>query len=49
LISTLYNKETEKNINHTLNFSAGKLSSGVYILRLQTSEGVAQEKIVLRR
>ena len=49
LISTLYNKETEKNIIHTLDFSAGKLSSGAYILRLQTSEGVAQKKIVLRR
>jgi len=49
LISTLYNKEAGKNVTHTIHFNAGKLSQGVYILRLQTNSGVVQEKIILSR
>jgi hypothetical protein len=49
LISTLYNTTTEKNDTQKVNFEAGKLSSGMYIIRLHTSEGVVQQKIVLRR
>jgi hypothetical protein len=49
LVSTLYNKMTEKNNTQSVNFEAGKLSQGLYLVRLQTSEGVVQQKILLRR
>jgi D-alanyl-D-alanine carboxypeptidase len=49
LVSTLFNKEAEKNITYTTNFNAAKLPAGVYVCRLQTNVGIAQQKIVLRR
>jgi len=49
LVSTLYNKQSEKNVIHTVNFNGSKLSPGVYLIRLQSDEGISQQKIVLSR
>jgi hypothetical protein len=49
LMSTLFNQVTEKDVIHTVNLNAGKLSAGVYICRLQTNAGVTQQQLVLRK
>jgi hypothetical protein len=49
LVSTLFNKKAEKDILYTTNFNATKLAASVYLCRLQTNAGIAQQKIVLRK
>jgi hypothetical protein len=49
LVSTLFNRVAEKGSFHQVTLEAGKLAAGVYIARLQTAEGVSQQKIVLRK
>jgi D-alanyl-D-alanine carboxypeptidase len=49
LISTLYSKDAQKNVVHTVSFESKGLAAGVYIARLQTKESVMQQKIILKR
>jgi D-alanyl-D-alanine carboxypeptidase len=49
LISTLLDKETEKGAAYTINFDSAGLAAGIYLARLQTNEGITQQKIVLRK
>ncbi|HEY6979131.1 MAG TPA: serine hydrolase [Chitinophagaceae bacterium] len=49
LVSTLFNGIAEKGALHQVKLEASKLAAGIYIARLQTAEGISQQKIVLRK
>ena len=49
LVATLFNGNAEKGIQRTAIIEAGKLNSGIYICRLQTSTGAISQKIILQR
>jgi CubicO group peptidase (beta-lactamase class C family) len=49
LVSTLFNGNMQKGIQHQITVDAGKLNSGIYICRLQTSAGSISQKIIVRR
>ncbi len=49
LITTLFNGTIQKGIQRQVTVDAGKLNSGIYICRLQTSTGAISQKIILQR
>jgi hypothetical protein len=49
LVSTLLNSVSGKDVLHTVDFDGSRLSSGVYMCRLQTGTSVTQQKLVLRK
>jgi hypothetical protein len=49
LIATIHNGFAEKGILQKVEFKTGNLSPGTYFTRLQTEDGVSQQKIVLIR
>ncbi|HEY0731235.1 MAG TPA: T9SS type A sorting domain-containing protein, partial [Chitinophagaceae bacterium] len=47
LVSKIYEGYMEKGINRNTNFNTASLSSGVYITRLQTADGVKEQKLIV--
>lgn len=49
LVSVLYNGNAEKLVQKQLPVDAGKLKPGIYTCRMQTSDGVISQKIIVNR
>ncbi len=49
LVSTLFNGVAGKSVIQQVNWEVGNLPAGIYISRLQTANGVSEQKLVLRR
>lgn len=49
LVRTLYSKTAEKGIVQQVEWNGSKLTSGIYIVCLQTPTGVERQKIILNR
>jgi D-alanyl-D-alanine carboxypeptidase len=48
LVSNVFNRQLEKGVQQKIQIGTTGLPSGVYIVRLQTASGIAQEKLVVR-
>jgi D-alanyl-D-alanine carboxypeptidase len=47
LLATVVDKNVEKSVVQQVYFNAGKLPAGTYITRLQTANGISQQKMIL--